>query len=135
MRSTVVSPSATSPAITRLAEARRSVAMTVAPCSLATPRTTAVFVHNDEMAIGAILALKQAGQNPKSYVIGGIDATADALAEIANGDLAVTVDQGANKIGASSIDIALKLINGEPVDSYVYIPSEIVTKDNYKKDK
>jgi ABC-type sugar transport system substrate-binding protein len=98
-------------------------------------KINAMAANNDEMAIGAILALKQAGQNPKSYVIGGIDATADALAEIANGDLAVTVDQGANKIGASSIDIALKLISGESVDSYVYIPSEIVTKDNYKKDK
>jgi inositol transport system substrate-binding protein len=98
-------------------------------------KINAIAANNDEMAIGAILALKQAGQNPKSYVIGGIDATADALAEIANGDLAVTVDQGANKIGASSIDIALKLISGESVDSYVYIPSEIVTKDNYKKDK
>jgi ABC-type sugar transport system substrate-binding protein len=98
-------------------------------------KINAMAANNDEMAIGAILALKQAGQNPKSYVIGGIDATADALAEIANGDLAVTVDQGANKIGASSIDIALKLINGETVDSYVYIPSEIVTKDNYKKNK
>ena len=31
MRSTTVSPSATSPAMTRLADARRSVAMTVAP--------------------------------------------------------------------------------------------------------
>jgi ABC-type sugar transport system substrate-binding protein len=95
-------------------------------------KINAMAANNDEMAIGAILALKQAGQNPKDYVIGGIDATADAYAEIANGDLAVTVNQGANKIGASSIDIALKLINGEAVDSYVYIPSEIVNKDNYK---
>jgi inositol transport system substrate-binding protein len=98
-------------------------------------KINAMAANNDEMAIGAILALKQAGQNPKNYVIGGIDATADAFAEIANGDLAVTVNQGANKIGASAIDIAIKLINGESVDSYVYIPSEIVTKDNYKKYK
>jgi ABC-type sugar transport system substrate-binding protein len=91
-----------------------------------------IAANNDEMAIGAILALKQAGQSPKSYVIGGIDATADAFAEIANGDLAVTVNQGANKIGASAIDTAIKLSKGESVDAYVYIPSEIVTKDNYK---
>ena len=57
----------------------------------------AMAANNDEMAIGAILALKQAGQNPKHYVIGGVDATADAFAEIANGDLAVTVFQGTNK--------------------------------------
>jgi inositol transport system substrate-binding protein len=46
--------------------------------------------------------------------------------------LAVTVNQGANKIGASAIDTAIKLSKGESVDAYVYIPSEIVTKDNYK---
>ena len=43
MRSIVVSPSATRPATTRLAEARRSVAITIAPCSLSTPCTTAVL--------------------------------------------------------------------------------------------
>ena len=42
MRSMWVSPSATRPAMTRLAEARRSVAMTVAPCNLSTPFITAV---------------------------------------------------------------------------------------------
>ena len=41
MRSTMVWPSATRPAITRLAEARRSVAITVAPDSCSTPLTTA----------------------------------------------------------------------------------------------
>ncbi len=43
MRSTSVSPSATRPAITRLAEARRSVAITVAPESFSTPSMTANF--------------------------------------------------------------------------------------------
>ena len=43
MRSIVVSPSATSPAMTRLADARRSVAITVAPDRPATPWTTAVL--------------------------------------------------------------------------------------------
>ena len=43
MRSIVVSPSAMRPAITRHAEARRSVAMTSAPVSFSTPLTTAVL--------------------------------------------------------------------------------------------
>jgi inositol transport system substrate-binding protein len=41
----------------------------------------AVIANNDEMAIGAILALQQAGKDPKKVVIAVIDATADALAE------------------------------------------------------
>jgi hypothetical protein len=43
MRSTIVSPSATRPAMTRLADARRSVAITVAPDSCGTPSTTATL--------------------------------------------------------------------------------------------
>jgi ABC-type sugar transport system substrate-binding protein len=91
-----------------------------------------IAANNDEMAIGAILALKQAGQDPKNYVIGGIDATADGLAEIANGNLAVTVFQSAKGQGTGSIDTALKLIKGEPVETFVWVPYELVTKDNYK---
>jgi inositol transport system substrate-binding protein len=91
-----------------------------------------IAANNDEMAIGAILALKQAGQDPKNYVIGGIDATADGLAEIANGNLAVTVFQSAEGQGKGAIDTAIKLINGQPVDTFVWVPFEIVTKDNYK---
>ena len=43
MRSIVVSPSAINPAITRQAEARRSVAITLAPVSAGTPFTIAVL--------------------------------------------------------------------------------------------
>jgi ABC-type sugar transport system substrate-binding protein len=53
----------------------------------------AVAANNDEMAIGPILALQQAGKDPKQLVIGGIDATRDALREMERGSLAVTVFQ------------------------------------------
>lgn len=35
----------------------------------------AIAANNDEMAIGAIIALQQAGKDPKAMCIGGIDAT------------------------------------------------------------
>ena len=44
----------------------------------------AVIANNDEMAIGAIQALKAAGRSMDSVVIGGIDATQDALASMAD---------------------------------------------------
>jgi inositol transport system substrate-binding protein len=55
----------------------------------------AVAANNDEMAIGAIIALQQAGKDPKSIVIGGVDATDDALNEMEKGNLAVTFFQDA----------------------------------------
>ena len=59
----------------------------------------AVCANNDEMAIGAIIALQQAGKDPKKIFVGGVDATRDALAEMEKGNLAVTVFQDAKGQG------------------------------------
>ncbi len=91
-----------------------------------------VAANNDEMAVGAILALKQAGQDPKKMCIGGIDATADGLAEVAGGNLFVTVFQNAKGQGKGAVDTALSLIKGDKVPSYVDVPFEKVTKANLK---
>ena len=93
----------------------------------------AVVANNDEMAIGAILALQQAGKDPKKVVVAGIDATADALAEMEKGNLDVTVFQDAKGQGTGSVETAVKLIKGEKVESFVWIPFELVTAENYKE--
>ncbi|MDO9414941.1 sugar ABC transporter substrate-binding protein [Pararhizobium sp.] len=90
----------------------------------------AVVANNDEMAIGAIQALKASGRDMKSVVIAGVDATQDALAAMAAGDLDVTVFQNAAGQGAGSIDTALKIARGEKVEQKVYIPFELVTPAN-----
>jgi inositol transport system substrate-binding protein len=82
------------------------------------------------MAIGAILALQQAGKDPKRIVIGGIDATPDALAEMEKGNLNVTVFQDGNGQGRGAVETAVKLIKGEKVESFVWIPFELVTQEN-----
>jgi inositol transport system substrate-binding protein len=92
----------------------------------------AVAANNDEMAIGAIMAIRQAGWPPQKMLIGGVDATPDALAEMEKGTLAVTVFQDARAQGRGAVDAAMKLARGEKIDSYVWIPFELVTRDNYK---
>jgi ABC-type sugar transport system, periplasmic component len=92
----------------------------------------AVIANNDEMAIGAIQALKAAGKDMKDYVVAGVDATQDALAAMAAGDLDVTVFQNAAGQGKGSVDAALKIVRGEQVDKKVYIPFELVTPENLK---
>lgn len=77
-------------------------------------------------------ALQQAGKDPKEVVIAGIDATADALAEMEKGNLAVTVFQDARGQGKGSVETAVKLTKGEKVESFVWIPLEVVTPENYK---
>ena len=49
------------------------------------PSSTRVVSNNDEMAIGAIQAMKAAGMSTDSVIVGGVDATQDALAAMAGG--------------------------------------------------
>lgn len=90
----------------------------------------AVIANNDEMAIGAIQSLKAAGLDMGTMIVGGIDATQDALAAMAAGDLDVTVFQNAAGQGQGAVDAALKLARGEAVEKKVYIPFELVTPAN-----
>ncbi len=93
-------------------------------------KPAAVISNNDNMAIGAIQAMKAAGWDMKNVVVGGVDATQEALAAMKAGDLDVTVFQNAAGQGKGSVDAALKLIAGEPVEHKVYIPFELVTPAN-----
>jgi inositol transport system substrate-binding protein len=92
-------------------------------------RPQAVVANDDEMAIGAIQALKQARLLAKT-IVAGIDATPDALAALKAGDLKATVFQNAPGQGAGAVDVALKLIRDEPVPSSVWVPFELVTPAN-----
>jgi inositol transport system substrate-binding protein len=89
----------------------------------------AVVSNNDEMAIGAIQALKSAKLLDKT-IVSGVDATQDALAAMKSGELKVTVFQNAAAQGKGAVDTALKLAKGETVDSMVWIPFELVTPAN-----
>ncbi|MGA0541271.1 sugar ABC transporter substrate-binding protein [Neotabrizicola sp. VNH66] len=90
----------------------------------------AVIANNDEMAIGAIQAMKAAGMDMASVIVGGVDATQDALAAMGAGDLDVTVFQNAAGQGQGAVDAALKFARGETVEKKVYIPFELVTPAN-----
>ena len=86
--------------------------------------------NNDEMAIGAIQALKAAGVPMDEVVIGGVDATKDALAAMKAGDLDVTVFQNAKGQGVGAVDTVLEIIKGEPYEKKTFIPFELVTPAN-----
>jgi ABC-type sugar transport system substrate-binding protein len=89
-----------------------------------------VYANNDEMALGAIQALKSAGVSMDDVIVIGIDATQDALAAMAAGDLDATVFQNAKAQAGSAIDAAVALIGGQPVEEQVMVPFELVTPKN-----
>lgn len=91
-----------------------------------------VAANNDEMAIGATMAIAQA-KPKKTILVGGIDATPDGLKALASGKLAVTVFQDAVGQGKKSVEVAQQLIKGEKVDAHQWIPFELVTKQNMQR--
>jgi inositol transport system substrate-binding protein len=90
----------------------------------------AVISNNDEMAIGAIQAMKASGISMDDVVVGGVDATRDALLAMAGGELDVTVFQDAAGQGVGAVDAALALARGKEVDQKVYVPFQLVTPEN-----
>lgn len=90
----------------------------------------AVIANNDEMALGAVQALKSAGKSTDDVVVAGIDATQDALVAMKAGDMKVTVQQDAALQGKDALDAILKLVKGEPTEKKIFSKLKLVTKDN-----
>jgi len=89
-----------------------------------------VFGNNDDMALGAIEALKAA----KMVIpVIGVDATAPALDAIAAGDLAGTVLNDSVGQAHTSVDKALALLAGETLEKEYWVPYVKVTPENYKE--
>ncbi len=90
----------------------------------------AVFAHNDEMGMGALQALEQAGMKSKVVVV-SIDAIADALQAVRDGRLDGTIFQDAKGQGEGAIEIAYKIIKKEKLNGdKVFLPFHLVTKEN-----
>lgn len=106
----------------------------------------AVICNNDDMALGAIEALKAAGyfQGGKYIPVVGVDATTPAVQALKDGTLLGTVLNNAKKQGEAVFNLSYVLAKGEKpskdnvgfdiVDGqYIWVPYEIVTKENADK--
>ncbi|MCS7087935.1 MAG: sugar ABC transporter substrate-binding protein [Thermoflexales bacterium] len=98
------------------------------------PDIQGVFASNDNMALGAIEALKNAGVNDKVIVV-GFDANPDAAAAILAGEMEATVAQNPYNMGALGVENVLKLIRGESIPENIDTGTELVTKENAEKYK
>ncbi|AKD54668.1 sugar ABC transporter substrate-binding protein [Spirosoma radiotolerans] len=93
------------------------------------PQINAVFAQNDEMGLGAVKALTDAGLKDKVVVV-SIDAIPDALQAVKKGTLDATIFQNAEQQGAKAIDTAIKAAKGQPYEKQTLIPFQLVTKAN-----
>jgi inositol transport system substrate-binding protein len=93
----------------------------------------AVAANNDEMALGALIAMKQAKVSPKTILVAGVDATPDALASMKSNELAITVFQDAKGQGTGSVSAAVKMIKKQKLPDMNMIPYELVIPQNISK--
>ncbi|WP_271814232.1 galactose ABC transporter substrate-binding protein [Clostridium beijerinckii] len=107
----------------------------------------AVLCNNDDMALGAVEALKAEGYNKgdasKYIPVVGVDATAPALQAMKEGSLLGTVLNDAENQGKATVNIAIAAAQGKEINKenigfdvtdgkYVWIDYVKVTQDNYK---
>jgi galactofuranose transport system substrate-binding protein len=80
---------------------------------------TAVFAHNDDMALGAIQAIEEYGLKPgKDIKIVSVDAARGAFEAMIDGKLSATVECNP-MLGPQFFELALKVVNGQPIPKWV----------------
>lgn len=85
------------------------------------PSITALFAHNDDMALGAIQAIEEAGLKPgKDILIVSIDGVHDAFAAMAAGKLNCTVECNP-LLGPQLFDLIQALADGKTVPRRVKV--------------
>jgi ribose transport system substrate-binding protein len=94
------------------------------------PDLDAVYAHNDEMAIGAIQALKDAGRKPgEDVTVVSVDGTRDALQAIIDGDLGATVETNP-RFGPLAFDTAERFLSGEQIPTKITVQDRLFDKSN-----
>ena len=93
-----------------------------------------VIANNDEMALGAMQALQQAGYNngegTTTIPVFGVDATADAVAAIDAGTMAGTIKQDAEGMAEAIATIAANMIAGK--DMYEGLNENFTVENDWK---
>ena len=91
---------------------------------------TALFSHNDDMTLGAIQAIEEFGLRPGVDIkIVSVDASRGAFLAMIAGKLNVTVECNP-LLGPQFFDLALKVVNGEPVPKRVPSIETVFFPDN-----
>ena len=94
---------------------------------VAYPDLEVILACNDDMALGAIEAMKLGG-NDKIYVV-GVDANEEGCLAIKAGTLKASVALDTMGYAHGAADFASKLLKGEPVESKI-CDSVLITKEN-----
>jgi ribose transport system substrate-binding protein len=108
----------------------------------ANPQIDAVFNGNDDNAVGALRAIRQASKNaplddPKHIIVVGIDGTAQALTAIRKGDMDATLSQNPLTMASQSVKYVDQFFNGDKgkIPQHEFWPHILLTKENIDSDE
>ncbi len=96
------------------------------------PEIDAVFAINDPSAIGATLAIKQAGRESEMFVV-GVDGSKDAIIEMGRkGSIfEATPAQTPRQMAMEAVKIGYGMMNGKmPEKKEILYPVKLITKEN-----
>lgn len=95
------------------------------------PEIEGLFCANDNMALGAIKAIEQAGKTGK-ILVAAFDNLKAVQEEILKGTIHCTIDQHADWMASEGVKMAVKLMKGEEIpesDKVKLVNLELITKD------
>lgn len=112
------------------ADYEREKGMNVATNILnANPDLDAIYGCNDNMALGAIEAVRTMGKLGEILVI-GIDGTPGAYESVAKGELTGTIDQFPTRTGEIAVEVLFRLLEGQNIPRVVSTPIMMIDASN-----
>lgn len=87
-----------------------------------------VLCHNDDSALGALEAIKEAGKEGITVI--GFDGNTSALESIAAGELAATIAQQPEEMGYLSVMTVVSALKGETVEKVISVPTVVIDAAN-----
>src|SRR3546814_9250892 len=94
----------------------------------ANPEIDAGDCHNDDMALGAARAAKEAGRDKEMWLTGYDGLTVEALQAIQNGELEAAWEY--MPFGVEGVEAAVRVLQGKSIPKTIEFPSPMITKAN-----
>lgn len=88
-----------------------------------------VYVHNEEMAMGAVKALKNAGKLGEIEIVSA-NGSPDGITMLENGEMLMTVTESPSYEGVAAVKAVRDYFNGMEVPERILVPLEAITIDN-----
>jgi ribose transport system substrate-binding protein len=95
------------------------------------PDLVGIYANNDGMALGVVEAVKKAGKL-KEVAIVGTDGIREAKRSIANNEMRATVAEFPYDEGKLGVEVALRILAGQPIPPWVVSPQAVITAENVK---